>query len=282
MLQASLKQQLSFILKPVNKKRRNIVAINITPIPAFHDNYLWLLEHEREAIVVDPGDANAVIAYLQANDLTLSAILITHHHQDHIGGVATLQQEFSVPTYGPDSVYIPQINHPLQDGNTLKLFGTLDILIMAVPGHTKDHIAYFATIDNHPTLFCGDTLFAAGCGRIFDGSCEELRSSLERINQLPENTKIYCTHEYTLSNLTFAAHVEPGNRLINERLAKEQKKRDNNQVTLPSILSLERATNPFLRYQKPEVANAINKYWQSDWRDPDDLFRGLRRWKDNF
>lgn len=261
-------------------------TIRIHPIPAFtgtNDNYIWSIELNQQAVIVDPGDAKPVLAYLQQAQLALSAIIITHHHWDHIDGIDELLRFFPVPVYGPQSDKIPQITKPLFDGNCITLLdGKLALQVIAVPGHTRDHIAYLSDINANTALFCGDTLFAAGCGRLFDGSYEQFTASLKKINSLPETTLIYCTHEYTLANLRFASAVEPKNAAIAKRAKNEQLKRQHNQPTLPTTLKLERQTNPFLRYQEPQVKEAINHYWEQDWSDDVALFTGLRRWKDSF
>ncbi|MFT6791234.1 MAG: hydroxyacylglutathione hydrolase [Cellvibrionaceae bacterium] len=257
---------------------------SITPIPAFNDNYLWLIYQPGGlAVIVDPGDAKPVFDFLDEKHLTLSAILVTHRHWDHINGIEDLRESFDIPVYGPDSADIPQITHALHEGDQLKLLDNqLSLKVMAVPGHTREHIAYFGDIDGQPSLFCGDTLFAGGCGRLFDGTHEQLRQSLERLKQLPGDTKVYCTHEYTLSNLTFAQLVEPDNAQLRARVDSEYRMRELNQPTLPTTIELERVTNPFLRYQEPSIRQSINQYWNESWTTPQDLFAGLRRWKDEF
>jgi len=267
--------------------------INITPIPAFSDNYLWLIENtqknthnsqdKNDAVIVDPGDAEPVLKVLQEKNLNLIAILITHHHWDHIDGIDDLLKYYNVPVYGPCSKRIPQISVTLKEGDEVALFDkALTFKVLEVPGHTDDHIAYVGDINQQPALFCGDTLFAAGCGRLFDGTHEQFYQSLHKLNSLPLDTQIYCTHEYTLANLAFAEAVEPNNKTIQERINNEQCKREKNQATLPTNLALERQTNPFLRYQEPAVSSSINQFWKSAWSSDIDLFTGLRRWKDKF
>ncbi len=259
--------------------------ITVTPIPAYTDNYLWLIEHSNgDAVIVDPGDAAPVLAVLKEKKLTLIAIIITHRHWDHVDGINDLLQYYHVPVYGPDSDAIPQITNKRGEGDKVSFFDqpSLELTILEVPGHTVEHIAYFGDIDNRPTLFCGDTLFAGGCGRLKGGTHEQLCHSLQRISQLPEETQIFCTHEYTLANLQFAKTVEPDNQTIQERLKNEQTKRRQNQPTLPTSLALEQQTNPFIRCNQSSVANSINQYWKSNWVTTQELFTGLRRWKDEF
>jgi len=256
-----------------------------TPIPAFDDNYLWLIQNDNntDAVIVDPGDAGPVLDVLQKKKLNLSAIIITHHHWDHIDGIEDLLKYYDVPVYGPDSPRIPKVSITVKEGDTVSLFnGALVLKVLEVPGHTKDHIAYVGEIDQRPALFCGDTLFAAGCGRLFDGTYEQFYQSLGKLNQLPGNTLVYCTHEYTMANLSFAHAVEPTNQAINKRIKNEQIKRDQNKPTLPTHLRLEQETNPFLRYREPHVALAINQFWQANWSSDLELFTGLRRWKDKY
>ncbi|MFT6388611.1 MAG: hydroxyacylglutathione hydrolase [Cellvibrionaceae bacterium] len=263
--------------------------IKITPIPAFSDNYLWLIENtqngqdKNDAVVVDPGDAEPVLKVLREKNLNLAGILITHHHSDHIAGIDDLLSYYDVPVYGPYSKRIPQISVELKEGDEVALFDrALTLKVLEVPGHTYDHIAYVGDINQQAALFCGDTLFAAGCGRLFDGTHEQFYRSLHKLNSLPLHTQIYCTHEYTLSNLAFAKAVEPKNKAIQGRIKNEQLKREKNQATLPTNLALERQTNPFLRYQEPGVSLAINQFWEAAWTSDLDLFTGLRRWKDKF
>jgi hydroxyacylglutathione hydrolase len=262
-------------------------SYSIIAIPAFQDNYLWLIRDDNgNAVAVDPGDATPVLAYLQAHALTLTGILITHRHHDHIDGIEQLLSQWQVPVYGPNSSYIPQITEIVKHEDSVTLFNEsespITLAVMEVPGHTLDHIAYFGHINSEPALFSGDTIFAAGCGRLFDGTSQQLNRSLQRLNQLPEATQIYCSHEYTLSNLAFAHTVESDNAAINQRIERETKKRARHLPTLPTTLKLERETNPFLRYLRPTVTDSINEHWQSGWSTPDEIFAALRRWKDTF
>lgn len=261
---------------------------DVTAIRAFRDNYIWVLTgaaatsergQTRPCVVVDPGDAEPVIAYLRQAQLTLAAILITHHHSDHTGGVADLLRLGAVPVYGPASEYIPSVNHPLREGDSVTLPANLgQFSVIDVPGHTAGHIAYFA--DN--TLFCGDTLFGAGCGRLFEGTPAQMLGSLNKLARLPKPTYIYCAHEYTLSNLGFAAAVEPQNGRISARRDQAQATIESGGATVPSTLEEELATNPFLRCHEPAVKLSAEKHAGKSLSDPLDVFTVIRRWKDQW
>ncbi|MGA6877519.1 hydroxyacylglutathione hydrolase [Acinetobacter sp. AND/436] len=228
-------------------------------------NYIWLLEHttSRDVIVVDPTEAEPVEQYCREHGLNLSQIWLTHWHKDHIGGVPELLQSRNIPVYGPreELSKIPFITHPLQHEAHFK-FHDLQVDVLAVPGHTLGHIVYF--MDAIDTLFCGDTLFAMGCGRVFEGTFEQMYHSLNRLAALPARTQVYCTHEYTLSNAKFALHVEPDNLTLQQRYQQVEDLRLLNQPTLPSTIELELQTNPFLRVDSVEE------------------FQKLREMKDNF
>ncbi|WP_199775640.1 hydroxyacylglutathione hydrolase [Microbulbifer pacificus] len=251
--------------------------ITIHPIPAFNDNYIWHLRQGDEHWVVDPGDANPVFDAL--GDNRLSGILLTHHHPDHTGGVEALMNAYQCPVYGPAT--IAQVTHPLVDGDHPTLIGChWDVL--AVPGHTLDHIALVLHAGEELHLFCGDTLFAAGCGRLFEGSPEQMFDSLSRLARLPADTRVYCAHEYTEANLKFARAAEPGNSAIASRLVSVKQVRAENRPTLPSTIGLECATNPFLRTQSPTIrALACERGAPAD-ASPVEIFTVLRRWKDTF
>ena len=250
--------------------------LTILPVPILKDNYVWLGHDGAQAFVVDPGDAEPVEAALAALGLNLATILLTHHHADHTGGVATLAERWACPVYGPDSIAL--VTRPLHDGDALVLddFG-LRFTILAVPGHTLDHIAYFAD----GILFCGDTLFACGCGRLFEGTAEQMQASLARLAGLPDDTRVYCTHEYTLSNQRFALAVEPDNAALAAREAADAATRLRGAPTLPSTIALERATNPFLRWAQPTVAASAAKHGATNG-SPAQVFGAIRRWKDIF
>ena len=254
--------------------------IQISALPAFTDNYIWLLQDHRSqrCAVVDPGDAAPVEAWLDAHpDWVLSDILITHHHHDHVGGVERLKHISGATVYGPASENIPARDVALQDNDTASVLGW-EFDVYAVPGHTLGHIAYY----HHGLLFCGDTLFAAGCGRLFEGTPDQMHHSLSRLAALPEDTLVYCTHEYTLSNLKFAAAVEPTNADIAARLEKVTQQRQNGVMTLPSTLALEKLTNPFLRTGETLVKQKADE-WKGHSNDSQvTVFAALRSWKDTF
>ncbi len=257
--------------------------LHIEPVKAFKDNYLWVFHQlgGTEAVVVDPGDAAPVQQFLASRQLRLAAILVTHHHADHIGGVNELQQYWQAPVYGPASPNIPQVTHPLREGDQLKVAG-LALRVLEVPGHTLDHIAYYAAdADGTPLVFCGDTLFAAGCGRMFEGTAPMMHASLQKLATLPAATRVYCTHEYTLSNLQFARAVLGDTPVLTARIVAEQQKRAVDMPTVPSTVALELATNPFLRCEDPLVIAALARQGQSQTK-PAEVFGALRRWKDTF
>ena len=233
--------------------------IQIEALPAFTDNYLWLLQdnHLHQCAVVDPGDSEPVLRWLADHpEWSLTDILITHHHPDHIGGVAALKAATGARVLGPALEKIPERDIALEDNQHVEVLG-LDWLILHVPGHTLGHIAYFHVDEElPPVLLCGDTLFSAGCGRLFEGTPEQMYQSLSRLAALPDATQVYCTHEYTLSNLRFACAVEPDNQALVQRFAEVTKLRENNRISLPSTIGLEKSTNPFLRSDCPAVQKA--------------------------
>lgn len=250
----------------------------ITPIPAFEDNYIWALcqpEHNY-CLVVDPGDAEAVLQFLSQQNKQLHTILITHHHHDHTGGIAKLQRQFpNVQIIGPaaEQQRISGLTQTLRDGDTLSLPEfNLQFSAISVPGHTSGHIAYYSA----PVLFCGDTLFSAGCGRLFEGTAEQMWQSLQTLMTLPDSTLIYCTHEYTLSNVKFALTVEPANNALIEYQRRCIALRQAQQPTLPSTLLLEKQINPFLRCNNKE----LQRKWQKNTALV--LFGWLRASKDQF
>ena len=255
------------------------MAIQVTPIPAFQDNYLWLLDNGRTAAVVDPGDAEPVLRHLQTHQLALSAILVTHHHGDHIGGVADLLARYQVPVFGPAGEDIPDLTFRLREGDSITVPGLgLAFSVLDVPGHTAGHIAYVG----NGMLFCGDTLFACGCGRLFEGTAAQMAASLAKLAALPGDTRVYCAHEYTLANIRFAEAVEPGNSALRERKVREIQKREKGIPTLPSSIALECDTNPFLRGTAPEVVAAAERAAGRKLRQPQEVFGALREWKNHF
>lgn len=256
--------------------------IRIDALPAFNDNYLWLLQDAagRRCAVVDPGDAAPVQAWLDAHPgWQLSDILVTHHHPDHVGGVAALKAATGARVLGPATERIPERDVALGGEETVEVLG-LRFQVMAVPGHTLGHIAYYQA--QRHLLFCGDTLFAAGCGRLFEGTPEQMHQSLGRFAALPGQTLVYCAHEYTLSNLRFAQAVEPGNPRIAERLAQVARWREEGRISLPSNIALELASNPFLRTGEPEVIRSLEQHDGRRYQEPSAVFAGLRAWKDHF
>ena len=257
--------------------------MTIIPIPAFRDNYIWLLREGRAAAVVDPGDAAPVMAYLAANDLELSAIIATHHHADHVGGIPALTRGRDIPVYGPAHEDIPARTQALEQGDQFVVPGIgLTFDVIDIPGHTSGHIACFAPDAAGPLVFCGDTLFAGGCGRLFEGTPEQMWSSLSKLAALPPATHVYCGHEYTLANLRFAVAVERGNAALDARVARETGKRDRGLPTLPSTIADERATNPFLRAGVPDVATAASAHAGHRLTGAVDVFAHLREWKNGF
>jgi len=258
--------------------------LHVISVPAFSDNYIWLLSNENKkyAAIVDPGDANAVIEALTQYKLQAIAILITHHHSDHVGGIAKLLQKFpDIPIYGPAGETIPHLHHALDASQPIYL-DKLDLSfdILDIPGHTAGHIAYYHADDQAKSLFCGDTLFANGCGRVFDGSLQDLHESLQQIAALPEDTLIYCAHEYTLDNIGFAKWVEPDNKALDLRRQACWELVDDNQATVPSVLALELKTNPFLRTHIPTVIARAEHVAGRKLNNAAEVFAVLRIWKD--
>ena len=256
--------------------------MNLYPLPAFSDNYIWLLHHEGRALVVDPGDAAPVTEWLEANQLQLDCILVTHHHGDHTGGVAELQATWNAKVFGPHQEALPFKFQGLKQGDAFNwhdlVFQTLD-----VPGHTSGHIAYWTqTPDQDPLLFCGDTLFSGGCGRLFEGTPAQMLQSLDQLAALPHNTRVCCAHEYTLSNLKFALAVEPLNTDLIDYTAHCQSLRSQQLPTLPAMLSKELEINPFLRTRHRSVIEAVQKFAPHTSLQEADIFGNLRLWKNEF
>lgn len=259
--------------------------MKLVALPAFTDNYIWMIHDGCKAIVVDPGDAAPVLQALQQHGLALAAILVTHHHADHIMGLDPLREVFDGPIYGPAKERIPQVTHPVDEGDQFTEIG-LHWTVWDTPGHRAAHVAYLAApAPDCPwpaqLLLPGDTIFSAGCGRVFDGSLETLHASLERLATLPADTLVCPTHEYTVSNLTFARTVEPDNAQVDQALARCHAQRGRGEPTLPTTIGLELAINPFLRVREPAVVACARQHGALD-SSPQAVFNALRLWKNEF
>jgi hydroxyacylglutathione hydrolase len=254
---------------------------SVLHVPAFEDNYIWLIRGvtpDRVA-VVDPGDAAPVLEVLARLHLTPAAVLCTHHHGDHVGGVGELLARYDVPVYGPARERIPAVSRRLSDGDRVRLDALgLEFEVLDVPGHTAGHIAYYG----HGMLFCGDTLFSAGCGRLFEGTAEQMHRSLSRLAALPPDTKVYCAHEYTAANLRFALTVEPDNARARDYRRQVGERRVRHEPTLPSTMALERGVNPFLRVREPTVRRAVAAWAGHEPASDTETLALLRRWKDGY
>ena len=274
----------------------------IHPTPALESNYIWTIEHNetKDTLVVDPGEADGIIAYLEKNSLNLTALLITHSHWDHVTGIKPLMDYYkskqagndkdkaTLPIYGPGS--IEHVNNALEEGREFH-FHDLTFETLHTPGHLPEHLSYVAKIDGHPSLFCGDTLFSAGCGRIFSGTPEQLHQSLQRLAQLPVETKVYCAHEYTEANLNFAHAVDPDNSFIEEYRQEVKRVRATGKPSLPSLIGIERKINPFLRVNEPAIIQSALSWDNSqsasqnnltEDNQPTKVFQTIRAWKDQF
>ena len=252
-------------------------SLHTHPIAIFNDNYIWVMHNQQHAIIVDPGDAQVVIAFLQAQALQPVAILITHHHHDHVGGITALVDNYSIPVYGPAQENIPHRTHPLIEGDTLYI-AELDVSfnVLDTPGHTAGHIVYYGA----DSLFCGDTLFGCGCGRLFEGTPAQMLNSLNKLAQLPPATAIYCAHEYTLNNIAFALTIEPENPALHQRLKHDQALRHQHLPTLPSTIAIEQATNPFLRCHLASLQHSMSYAHSANHRLA--TFTAIRKLKDQF
>jgi hydroxyacylglutathione hydrolase len=253
---------------------------SITPIEAFNDNYIWCLHNTKYAVVVDPGDAAPVMAFCQQHKLILSAILITHHHSDHVGGIAALSHAFpAAPIIGPRGSHIKGLTKTVAQGDTIHL-ATIDgeFSVLELPGHTLDHIGFYG----HGALFCGDTLFSAGCGRLFEGTPEQMHHSLNKLKRLPSDTQVYCTHEYTLANIAFALAVEPSNEALIHYKDWATEQREHGHPTLPTDMQTQANINPFLRCNETEVIASVQEFANRELAGEIEVFTHLRKWKDSF
>ncbi|MGB1109279.1 MAG: hydroxyacylglutathione hydrolase [Gammaproteobacteria bacterium] len=258
--------------------------IQIEPIHAFSDNFIWLLRREQSnrAVVVDPGDAAPVLDTLKQEGLDLAAILITHKHGDHVGGIERLLVAFpNAAVFGPADEPIPGRQHALSDGDRIQVPGIdADMQVFEVRGHTEGHIAYYCADNDPGVLFCGDTLFSVGCGRVFSGTFDQLHDSLMKIAALPDSTLAYCAHEYTLENIGFAKWVEPDNQALLDYEAQCHAKLAADENTVPSSLATEKSVNPFIRIHEASVKQAVERHYGETYNDGRSLFRALRTWKD--
>lgn len=269
-------------------------TINITAIKAFADNYIWAItnnssnQNNNNAALVDPGDAVVCIDYLEQNQLVLNTILITHHHSDHTGGIKALiaycqQKQWPLTIYGPANETIPHCDVKLTESDTVHLTEMLmSFQVIDLPGHTAGHIAYFSTDNTEPVLFCGDTLFSGGCGRLFEGSAEQMLNSLTKLAHLPENTQVYCAHEYTQANLKFALTVEPNNDVLINYSQRVNTLRANEQATIPTLIGLEKQINPFLRSHEQAIQTSAKQFDNNTQANNLDAFTTIRNWKDQF
>lgn len=256
--------------------------MNLIPLPAFSDNYIWLIPSQGRALVVDPGQAEPVTRWLTEHQHSLDCILVTHHHGDHTGGVASLQHQWGAKVYGPASESLPFEYQPLRQGDSI-LWGDLAFQVLDVPGHTSGHIAYWTQPSaQDPILFCGDTLFSGGCGRIFEGTPAQMLQAMDALSALPGQTRVCCAHEYTLSNLKFAMAVEPDNLALQAYVKQCQQRRSENLPTLPAQLATELKINPFLRSRQNSVIQAVQAYAPQTPNQDVEIFANLRSWKNNF
>ena len=260
-------------------------ALEYVPVPAFDDNYIWLVSDGRHAVAVDPGAAEPVRAYLAQRGWQLSAILLTHHHADHVGGVADLLKGRAVPVYGPAGEAIEHLTQRLQQGDRVSIAEpALELGVLEVPGHTSGHIAYFQAADARgtPHVFCGDTLFACGCGRLFEGTPTQMLESLDALSALPGSTEVHCAHEYTLSNIRFALACDPHNHALQAWRDEAAALRARDVPTLPTTIAHERAVNPFLRADDPSIQATLAEQLHESVPDRLAAFTLMREWKNRF
>ena len=256
--------------------------MELLALPAFTDNYIWMLIHEGQALVVDPGESFPVLQALEERGLSLTAILVTHHHGDHVAGLPDLQARLQGPVWGPASPALPVPVQALHGGETLH-WCDRRIEVIAVPGHTASHLAFHLPAEDPeaPLLFCGDTLFSGGCGRLFEGTPAQMHDSLQRLAALPGATQVCCAHEYTAANLRFATAADPGNAALLAHVRQVQAWRDEGRPSLPSTLALERAINPFLRCDQAALAASARAHGAAS-EAPTEVFAALRAWKNEF
>ena len=255
----------------------------IQPLSAFSDNYIWLISNGETAVVVDQGDAAPVLDALDRLKLRLTSILLTHHHPDHVGGVQLLVDATRARVYGPANEKLPACDVAMSGGARFEDSGLgIDLTVIDVPGHTAGHIAYAGTVGGAAVVFCGDTLFAAGCGRVFEGTPAQMTASLAQLAALPEDSSVYCAHEYTLSNMRWAREVEPANAELQRWQADAIAQRERGEPTVPSRIGLELACNPFMRTTIPSVVRSASQWAQRDLDSPVDVFAALREWKNGF
>ena len=253
--------------------------LSVKPIKAFTDNYIWLVSTNEGSIVIDPGESKNIQKLIDNKKIDLKGILITHHHYDHTNGLSELVKKNELEVYGPFN-NIDGINHRLNDKDKISIIG-IDFDVISIPGHTLDHIGFYSANANNPILFCGDTLFAGGCGRIFEGTYEQMFHALKKITKLPTNTNIYCGHEYTLSNLKFALEADDTNKELIEEFKKVKNKINSNIPSLPTTLDKELKVNPFLRCDNINIQNKIIEKFKVSNNELE-VFTALRKWKDNF